>query len=199
MTLGERLQKLRKEKGLSQDQMAEALNVSRQAVSKWERDEAIPEIDKIIKLSEIFSISIDSILKEEPQPVEEAPLPNPGYVREERPSDSISLLFAFLKRKWYLVGYAAVAWGLWDLVQSLIVRQALKSMTGSMNGFINNAEGFFPSGATPSDFMASGIESVSQYPLNALRLIVVLGVIKMVIGIFIVIFGKRHARRWASR
>ena len=199
MTLGERLQKLRKEKGLSQDQLAEALNVSRQAVSKWERDEAVPEIDKVIKLSEIFSVSIDSILKEEPQPVQEAPLPNPGYGREERPADSISQLFAFLKRKWYLAGYAVVAWGLWDLVQSLIARQALKSMTGSMNGFINNSEGFFSFGSAPSDFMASGIESVSQYPLNALRLIVVLGVAKMIIGIFVVIFGKRHARRWAER
>ncbi len=199
MTLGERLQKLRKEKGLSQDQLAEALNVSRQAVSKWERDEAVPEIDKIIKLSEIFSISIDSILKEEPQPVQEVPLSNPGYGREERPSDSISQLFAFLKRKWYLVGYAAVAWGLWDLVQSLIARQALKSMTGSMTGFVSNSEGVFPFGAAPSDFISSGINTISQYPLNALRLIVVLGVVKMVIGIFVVIFGKRHARRWAAR
>ncbi len=67
MTFGEKLQKLRREKGLSQDQLAEELNVSRQAVSKWERGEALPDTDMVVGLSELFSVSTDYLLKEQPQ------------------------------------------------------------------------------------------------------------------------------------
>ncbi|MDO5336363.1 MAG: helix-turn-helix transcriptional regulator [Eubacteriales bacterium] len=59
MTLGEKIQKLRKACGLSQLQLAEQLNVSRQSISKWELNESVPDINKIIKLSEVFSVSVD--------------------------------------------------------------------------------------------------------------------------------------------
>ena len=49
MTLGEKILELRRRNAISQDALAERLDVSRQAVSKWERDEAIPETDKIVK------------------------------------------------------------------------------------------------------------------------------------------------------
>ena len=49
MTLGEKIQELRRKNAISQDALAERLDVSRQAVSKWERDEATPETDKIVK------------------------------------------------------------------------------------------------------------------------------------------------------
>lgn len=51
MTTGEKLAALRREKGLTQEQLAEALNVSRQSVSRWEMDAAFPETDKLIRLS----------------------------------------------------------------------------------------------------------------------------------------------------
>ena len=51
MTFGEKLQRLRARAGLSQDQLAELLDVSRQAVSKWERNEAMPEAEKIVRIS----------------------------------------------------------------------------------------------------------------------------------------------------
>ncbi|MBR2041186.1 MAG: helix-turn-helix transcriptional regulator [Oscillospiraceae bacterium] len=65
MTLGERIYKMRTEKGLSQGDLSEILEVSRQSVSKWENDGAIPDLDKIIKLSEIFGVSIDELVKGE--------------------------------------------------------------------------------------------------------------------------------------
>jgi len=49
MTLGQRLQKARKESGLSQEELAEQLGVSRQAVSKWENDSGYPEMEKMIR------------------------------------------------------------------------------------------------------------------------------------------------------
>ncbi|MDE6148567.1 MAG: helix-turn-helix domain-containing protein [Ruminococcus sp.] len=63
MSLGENLQFLRKTKNITQEDLAEALNVSRQSVSKWESDATFPEMDKIIQICDIFSCSMDSLIK----------------------------------------------------------------------------------------------------------------------------------------
>jgi len=65
MYFNEKLQKLRKEKGLSQEALAEMLGVSRQAISKWESGQTYPETDKLILISEIFGVTVDSLLKDE--------------------------------------------------------------------------------------------------------------------------------------
>ena len=59
MKFNEKLVMLRKQNNLSQEQLAEQLNVARQTVSKWELGETTPEMDKLIKMSEIFKISFD--------------------------------------------------------------------------------------------------------------------------------------------
>ena len=63
MRLGETIYRLRTEKGMSQGELAEALSVSRQSVSKWETDGATPDLEKLIKLSELFGISLDTLVK----------------------------------------------------------------------------------------------------------------------------------------
>ena len=63
MTFAEKLQKLRKQNGLSQEQLAEKLNVSRQAVSKWESEQSIPDLEKVILMSNYFGVTTDYILK----------------------------------------------------------------------------------------------------------------------------------------
>ena len=63
MNIADRIQNLRKTKGISQEQLAEALGVSRQAISKWESEQAAPELDKIILLSDYFDTTTDYILK----------------------------------------------------------------------------------------------------------------------------------------
>ena len=59
MTFGEKLQSLRQRAGMSQDALAERLQVSRQAVSRWERDETMPETDKVVALADIFGVTTD--------------------------------------------------------------------------------------------------------------------------------------------
>lgn len=72
MTLGQRIQELRKQQGLSQESLGEALGVSRQAVSKWEGDNGIPELDTLIAMSRLFGITIGALLGiEEAQPQSE--------------------------------------------------------------------------------------------------------------------------------
>lgn len=65
MKFAENLQRLRRARGMSQEALAEAVGVSRQAISKWESGQAVPEIDKIIRLSKLFQVSIDSMVKED--------------------------------------------------------------------------------------------------------------------------------------
>lgn len=64
MTLGDKLSKKRKENNLTQEQLADILGVSRQAISKWESDLAYPETDKLIRISELFDCSLDYLLKD---------------------------------------------------------------------------------------------------------------------------------------
>ena len=64
MTLGEKLSKLRKENNCTQEQLADVLGVSRQAVSKWESNLTYPETDKLICISEMFHCSLDYLLKD---------------------------------------------------------------------------------------------------------------------------------------
>ena len=65
MIFADKLLLLRKQKGLSQEQLAEMLEVSRQSISKWESQQALPEASKIIAISNIFDISIDQLLKDD--------------------------------------------------------------------------------------------------------------------------------------
>ena len=64
MKFNEKLIKLRKEMGLSQEELGNKLNVARQTVSKWELGETTPEMDKWIKMSEIFNITLDELIKD---------------------------------------------------------------------------------------------------------------------------------------
>jgi len=72
MDLGEKLFQLRKTKNLTQDDVAEKLNVSRQTISKWETNQSTPDFDKIVPLCELFEIGVEELLTgKKPEPVEE--------------------------------------------------------------------------------------------------------------------------------
>ena len=65
MKLGEKIVKLRKERGLSQEALAEQIGTTRQAVSKWENDQGFPETEKLLQLSNVFEVSVDFLLNDE--------------------------------------------------------------------------------------------------------------------------------------
>ncbi len=65
MSIGTNIQKLRIDHGLTQEQLAEMLGVSRQSVSKWEMEQSLPEVDKIVQMSRLFSVGTNEILLEE--------------------------------------------------------------------------------------------------------------------------------------
>lgn len=63
MNIADRIQYLRKQKGYSQEELAEKVGVSRQAVSKWESEQSTPDLEKIIAMSDLFEVTTDYILK----------------------------------------------------------------------------------------------------------------------------------------
>lgn len=68
MSFGERLYQLRKEKGLSQEGLADTLDVSRQAVSRWENNQGWPETDKLLQMGSLFGVTVDYLLRDDPLP-----------------------------------------------------------------------------------------------------------------------------------
>ena len=88
-TLGQRITRLRGEHGMSQGDLADALDISRQSVSKWETDTSTPELEKLIRLAELFDISMDALIlgKEDPTLPDAEPEPMPA----PEPTASIKL------------------------------------------------------------------------------------------------------------
>lgn len=100
MELSERLVRLRKQKGLSQFDVAETLHVSRQAISKWESGNSVPSADNLKLLSNLYDVSVDFLLNgEEDQPshelpsaVEKTPSSNKELHRVERRSKKVKVI-----------------------------------------------------------------------------------------------------------
>ena len=107
MNLSEKLSFLRKEKGLSQENLADEMNVSRQAVSKWESGNVMPSLDNLIYLSKLYGVTIDSLIDDSqdlppepapPEPVPAEPVP-PESPRMEHPA------FTFIKKYGWLTAF----------------------------------------------------------------------------------------------
>ena len=96
MTLAEKIALLRKQKGWSQEELADKMDISRQSVSKWESGQSVPDLDKIIKISDIFAVSTDYLLKEEGETEEFSSRQGVGSEEETVRSVSIEEADAFM-------------------------------------------------------------------------------------------------------
>ena len=142
MTFGEKLQALRRRTGMSQDMLAEKLEVSRQAVSKWERDEAMPETDKLVRIAKLFDISLDELLMgKKPQP-EQTQTAQPGQVYTD--------VKRTVKRHGYKLGYVFLTLGVLTCVLSLLLFFLWPGLAGSFFGGFDNV--FSPAGQTEMIF-----------------------------------------------
>ena len=108
MNLGERIYLLRTQKGLSQGDLAEALEVSRQSISKWETGSSVPELDKLVKLSQLFGVTLDElVLDREPEAAPPPPEPKIIYVEKQAPRSTAKtagvVLLCFSALIWLLI------------------------------------------------------------------------------------------------
>lgn len=83
MTLGEKIYHLRLENNMPQGDLANALGVSRQSVSKWETNTSVPEVNKLVKMSELFNISLDELIRGvKPEEIKSEPKNSDMYVQK---------------------------------------------------------------------------------------------------------------------
>ncbi len=146
MKLSEKIMILRKQKGWSQEELAEKLEVSRQAVSKWESGQASPDIEKILKISQLFEVSTDVLLKEEydvdtteeakePEPIPSAPHTTPTSLTIFRSAFwplmvAVYLAYSFFAddwgRSWIIWPIAAVLFTLINVIWSVAIKVEIK-------------------------------------------------------------------------
>lgn len=93
MILADKIIDLRKKNGLSQEQLAAKLGVSRQSVSKWEGAQSTPDMDKVLKLADLFGVSTDYLLRDEVEAPAEAPteVPDQPVGAQDEPLDPVSM------------------------------------------------------------------------------------------------------------
>lgn len=130
MTFGEKLQNLRKRTGMSQDALAEKLEVSRQAVSKWERDEAMPETEKVVRIAKLFGVSLDELLMDKNDEPEPQPRFEPPRYQPRRPTPEERLRQA-LKQHGYKLGYILMAIGALICVCAIVMRLVWPGLAGN--------------------------------------------------------------------
>lgn len=100
MTTGQKIQTLRKQRGLTQEQLAQRLGVSRQAVSRWELDESLPETANLLPLGEVLGVSLDTLL--DPAQGLEGPAPKEEPSAPAAPAPTAPSLRGLLKRRLWL-------------------------------------------------------------------------------------------------
>ena len=127
MNLPEKLAFLRRAKGLCQQELADEMNVSRQAVSKWESGNVMPSLDNLIYLSRLYGVPIDSLIDDSqdlpPEPVPAEPVP-PDSPRMEPPA------FTFIKKYGWLTAFALT------LVVALILLACLLNLRRQMEDHV---------------------------------------------------------------
>ncbi len=126
---GNKLYQLRKSKGISQEALAEKLNTSRQAISKWENNQGFPETEKLIMLSNIFNVSVDYLLKEG----EEAAMPDEGYYVSREKAESWILHESVFYRR---IAFGIICMFLSPIPFLLIANHAPWNFVGGIGLFI---------------------------------------------------------------
>lgn len=116
MTLGTQIQSRRGHLGLSQEKLAEQLGISRQAVSKWETGDALPDTDKLVPLARALGITVDQLLGNEASQGPSLANQEPSRSEAEREKQP-----GWFATHWYYLGLIPVVWGCYILAQISIL------------------------------------------------------------------------------
>ena len=174
MTTGEKIAALRREHKLSQEALGEKLGLSRQAVSKWEADQAVPTMDNLMELSRLFGVPVDTLLRPD------APFPAPPAEKNstdapaapETPHKGVSLsrgkILAIGGVALLCVSLACSAVCAWSTVR---LRAEVDGLRSLVNGLSLNSTVYYPQTDTNDDFAESS-ESVALDPNDPEKLLV---------------------------
>lgn len=138
MTFGQKLQLIRKKNNLTQEQLATQLYVSRQAVSKWEQDTAMPDVDKLLLISHLFDVSLDYLMKEE---IENDVTDTP----DSRTDSLIDSIINICRKYGYIAGYGLSAVSLYCFIGYAITLVSVIVFSIPPKGFTGTGGAIFGS------------------------------------------------------
>lgn len=130
MALSDKLYMLRKKSGLSQEQLAEQLSVSRQAISKWESGQSVPESEKLVAISNYFKVSLDYLLKNDNE--YEQQFGNSETETSENANDRTKWLIGIISCLGGIV--CLILWGLLSIFNPTVSNQLSESSMIQIDG-----------------------------------------------------------------
>lgn len=207
MKLNEKIAYYRRDRKLSQEELAAQVGVSRQAVSKWELGEAAPDIGKLLALAKAFGVTTDHLLDEEaeperaapPQPPREDPVPPPPP--QSAPGSNLPGFIGKMVRRWgWLAGIYLALQGLGVTLVGAVARWGFGSMFRTSNQMMSGFGGFGMGGgwtySGPPELegavmdalgvaQASPLSGVEGFFLGFSTLILVIGLVMVVGGLIL--------------
>ncbi len=182
MTLGESIQTKRAVQGLSQEKLAELVGVSRQAVSKWEVGDAVPDTDKLVPLAQALGCSVDELLGHVP------PVPPAGPAGEKPRGPGWFALH------WYWLGLIPAAWGAYRAIQGVVSVFQMKNQLNFIgqllaSGFTSGEDEHF------QRFFTQRGEVIVSEIVKALLPVFLAAGGAVLVGLLIFFLGRRYVRR----
>lgn len=197
MNVAEKILQCRKKAGLSQEALAERIGVSRQAVSKWETGEAMPELPTVVALAKEFGVTTDWLLSDaEEIPAAEEPKTEPAPSRPKRDAKYWVNRYGWLLGVYVSLVGAGIA-GLGALARFIVGRM----MAGVQNSFVTSAPGYM----FGEVYDLSGMMGVAGPSIDAMAQnnpVSVLAGVMIVIGVIVMIGGGILAivlRKWGGK
>lgn len=179
MTFGEKLQFLRKQKGFSQERLSQQLTVSRQAISKWELGESLPDIENVIQLGKLFSVSIDYLLND--NICSEADIPAVQH-------NTTVLQDKFRSKKQLVIGFICSAIGCTGIITLIVLSTMIKAHVEKKRILPDGSVRYYGGGDILGyDFW----KFISEYRLQALLFTCI---ILVIVGIAIIWVPKKKVK-----
>lgn len=205
MKLHEKIYYCRKKSGLSQDALAEKLGISRQAISKWETGESVPETGKLVALASALGVTVDWLLSEDEPEAEREPAGDDGgvftgarqdYSRSPDWTDSLPRLIQNLARRWgWLVGVYVALCGVAFVIIGVLASVISNNMFSGFNDFGMGFGGF---GTTVEiDGVTVPIQGgmIQNNPVAIMgTVIAIIGVVLIIAGIVLAVFLKKKSK-----
>ncbi len=201
MKLQEKIIYCRKRAGLSQEALAEKMDVSRQAVSKWETGDAVPEVGKLKLLASVFGVTADWLLSEDEPP-------NLNVTAEHKEAQSRPVrqnnFSHYFNRYGWLIGILPIILGIILSVQGAAFLAASNFMVNNFNNNVSNMQNQFQNsfpmfGFQQNDIFGSNItdsaSKLTAIPNSIAAIMIVLGIILIIAGIILTIVLKKRSKR----
>lgn len=201
MNLQEKITYCRKKAGLSQEALAEKMDVSRQAVSKWETGDAVPEVGKLKLLASVFGVTADWLLSDDDPPnLNTSPEQKDA---QSRPVRQNNFSYYFNRYGW-VIGILPIVIGTILSVQGAIFLTASNFMLNSFNNNVSNMQNEFQSylpmpGFPQNDIFGSSItdsaSNLAAIPNSIAAIMLGLGIAFIIAGIIVTVILKKRSKK----